>query len=495
MNIVIVGAGFGGISAAALLAQKGLEVTVIEKNEGPGGRASVYSEGGFTFDMGPSWYLMPDVFENFFAEFNAKPEDFYDLKKLEPAYRVFFDGGRVVDVSSDIEKNYELFDSFEEDGGERLREYLESAGKLYDSVVKEMLYRDYRSVLDFLNGKLLLQGLRLNILESLEHFVKRRFKSDEARKILQYSMGFLGSAPQNTPSMYHIMSHIDMTLGVFYPEGGIRRVAQSIYELALEHGARFHFNEEVKRIEVIDGVATSVITDRNIYEANAVLVNADYPHSELELLDEPHRTYDETYWESRVMAPSAFVAYLGVDRVIDALEHHNLFLERDWADKFQEVFDPRRARWPERPSYYVNVPSRTDTTAAPQGSDTLFILVPLAPGMEDNEELREGLYRRVMDDLERKVGENIRDHVVVKRIFAINDFRDRYNAYRGTALGLSHTLRQTALWRPSHKSKKVKNLYYTGHYTHPGIGVPMTLISSQIVCNEMMDDMGINPDG
>jgi len=337
--------------------------------------------------------------------------------------------------------------------------------------------------------------LRLNILESLEHFVNRRFKSDEARKILQYSMGFLGSAPQNTPSMYHIMSHIDMTLGVFYPEGGIRRVAQSIYELALEHGARFHFNEEVKRIEVIDGVATSIITDRNIYEADAVLVNADYPHSELELLDEPHRTYDEAYWESRVMAPSAFVAYLGVDRVIDALEHHNLFLERDWADKFQEVFDPRRARWPERPSYYVNVPSRTDTTAAPQGSDTLFILVPLAPGMEDNEELREGLYRRVMDDLERKVGENIRDHVVVKRIFAINDFRDRYNAYRGTALGLSHTLRQTALWRPSHKSKKVKNLYYTGHYTHPGIGVPMTLISSQIVCNEMMDDMGINPDG
>ncbi len=353
-----------------------------------------------------------------------------------------------------------------------------------------MLYRDYRSVLDFLNGKLLLQGLRLNILESLEHFVKRRFKSDEARKILQYSMGFLGSAPQNTPSMYHIMSHIDMTLGVFYPEGGIRRVAQSIYELALEHGARFHFNEEVKRIEVIDGVATSVITDRNIYEANAVLVNADYPHSELELLDEPHRTYDETYWESRVMAPSAFVAYLGVDRVIDALEHHNLFLERDWADKFQEVFDPRRARWPERPSYYVNVPSRTDTTAAPQGSDTLFILVPLAPGMEDNEELREGLYRRVMDDLERKVGENIRDHVVVKRIFAINDFRDRYNAYKGTALGLSHTLRQTALWRPSHKSKKVKNLYYTGHYTHPGIGVPMTLVSSQIVCNEIMEDTG-----
>ncbi|QEF94157.1 phytoene desaturase [Methanothermobacter sp. KEPCO-1] len=490
MRIVIVGAGFGGLSAAALLARGGMDVTVIEKNEGPGGRASVYSEGGFTFDMGPSWYLMPDIFENFFAEFRRKPEDFYSLKQLDPAYRVFFDDDKVVNVSSDIERNYELFDSFEENGGEKLREYLHSAGELYDSVVKEMLYRDYRSILDFLNGKLLLQGIRLNILESLEHFVNKRFESDEARKILQYSIGFLGSAPQDTPSMYHIMSHIDMTLGVFYPEGGIRRVAESIYELALDNGAEFHFNEEVKRIEVTDKMATSVVTDRNIHDADAVLVNADYPHSELELLDADHRTYDENYWNSRVLAPSAFVAYVGVDRTVDALDHHNLFLERDWADKFQQVFDPEKASWPERPSYYVNVPSRTDKTAAPEGSDTLFILVPLAPGMEDNQELREGLYSRVMDDLEGRTGMKIRDHVVVKRIFAINDFRERYNAYRGTALGLSHTLRQTALWRPAHKSKKVKNLYYTGQYTHPGIGVPMTLISSQIVCREILEEMG-----
>ncbi|MDI6841575.1 MAG: phytoene desaturase family protein [Methanothermobacter wolfeii] len=489
MEVIIVGSGFGGLSAAALLAKEDFNITVIEKNEGPGGRASVYSEGGFTFDMGPSWYLMPDIFQKFFEEFGKNPDDFFELKRLDPSYKVFFDNEKTVSISADIEKNYELFDSFEENGAEKLRDYLESAGKLYESIVKEMLYRDYRSILDLLNGKLLLQGLRLNILESLEHFVSHRFESEEARKILQYSIGFLGSAPQKTPSMYHIMSHIDMTMGVFYPEGGIRRVAASIYELALEHGARFHFNEEVQRIKVTDGMANSVITDKSIYEADAVVVNADYPHSELELLDKPHRTYDEDYWKSRVLAPSAFVAYLGVDRVFDSLEHHNLFLEKDWVEKFQQVFDPEKAAWPEKPSYYVNVPSRTDTTAAPEGSDTLFILVPLAPGMKDTPELRERLYSNIMDDLEEKIGENIREHVVVKRIFAINDFRERYNAYRGTALGLSHTLRQTALWRPSHKSRKVKNLYYTGQYTHPGIGVPMTLISSQIVCREIQDEL------
>lgn len=491
MRVIVVGAGFGGLSAAALLARDGYSVTVIEKNEGPGGRASVYSEGGFTFDMGPSWYLMPDIFENFFGEFGKKPDDFFELKKLDPSYKVFFDTEKVVTVSADIEKNYELFESFEEGGAEKLREYLESAGKLYDSVVKEMLYRDYTSILDFLNGKLLLQGLRLNILESLENFVNKRFRSEEARKIVQYSIGFLGSAPQKTPSMYHIMSHIDMTLGVFYPEGGMRKVASSIYDLAREYGAEFRFNEEVKGIDVAEGVAKSVVTEKKIYEADIVLVNADYPHSELKLLDKAHRTYDRDYWDKRVLAPSAFVAYVGVDREIDKLEHHNLFLEKDWAEKFQQVFDPDRAAWPEKPSYYVNVPSRTDTTAAPEGCDTLFILVPLAPGMEDNNELRERLYNNIMDDIEKKIGEKIRPNVLVKRIFSINDFRDRYNAYKGTALGLSHTLRQTALWRPAHKSKRVRNLYYTGHYTHPGIGVPMTLISSQIVSNEISNEFKI----
>ncbi|NVO67148.1 phytoene desaturase family protein [Methanofollis tationis] len=487
MKAAIVGAGFGGLSAAALLAKEGFDVEVIEKNEQPGGRASVYSEKGFTFDMGPSWYLMPDVYETFFAAFGKKPEDFYTLKRLDPAYRIFFGDGDPVDIRADLEEDYALFDSFEEDGGEKLRAYLASAKEMYDLSINELLYRDYRSIFDFLNGRLIMQGSRLHIFENLGTFVRRHFESDRAQKIVQYSIGFLGGAPQNTPSFYHIMSHIDMTMGVWYPDGGIRAVAGGIAELARSYGAEISLDEPVRRIEVEGKRATGVVTEKGRHDADLVLVNADYAHAELDLLDAAHRTYPEKYWRSRVLAPSAFVIYLGLDREVPALAHHTLFLDRDWEAGFERIFDPNRAAWPENPSYYVNVPSRTDPTAAPPGSETLFILVPLAPGLEDTPALRERLYTRILDDLEAKIGEELRDAVVVKRIFALNDFAERYNAYRGTALGLSHTLLQTALWRPAHLSRKVGNLYYTGQYTHPGIGVPMTLISSTIVAREIAE--------
>ncbi|MDP3065137.1 MAG: phytoene desaturase family protein [Methanobacteriaceae archaeon] len=490
MKVIIVGAGFGGLSAAALLAKEGHEVKVIEKNEDPGGRASVYNDQGFHFDMGPSWYLMPDVYEHFFANFDKKPEDFFELERLDPSYRVYFSEDEVVDVESDLEKNYALFDSFEENGGEKLKEYLKSAEKMYELSIKELLYKDYRTIFDFFNGKMLLSGIRLNILENLEHFVDRKFESDEARKIVQYSIGFLGSSPKRTPSMYHIMSHIDLTMGVWYPQGGMRKVASSIYELAQSYGAQFYFNQPVEKIIVEDGVTSGVQTAEGINGADLVLVNADYPFTEIDLLEEKYQTYPAQYWEKRVLAPSSLVAYVGIDREMENLVHHNLFLDKDWAEGFDTLFDPDKAAWPDKPSYYVNIPSKTDKTAAPDGMDTLFILVPLAPGIEDSEERREKLYHHILDDLETKTGENIRDHILVKRIFALNDFKERYNAYKGTALGLSHTMRQTALFRPAHQSKKVKNLYYTGQYTHPGIGVPMTLISSEIVAREIKERYG-----
>ncbi|WP_414469487.1 phytoene desaturase family protein [Methanobacterium sp. ACI-7] len=487
MNVIIVGAGFGGLSASALLAKKGFDVTVIEKNEQPGGRASVYGDKEFYFDMGPSWYLMPDVYEKFYAQFDKKPEDFFKLERLDPSYRIFFGNKKQVDVASDLEKNYSLFDSLEENGSQKLKEYLKSSEELYDFSIDEMLYKDYNSILDFLNGKLLLRGYKLNMWENLQHYVNKRFESDEAKKILEYAIGFLGGSPANTPSFYHLMSHVDLTMGVFYPQGGMRKVVDSIYKLAESHGVKFIFNEPVEMLEVHDHNVKRVLTNKGVYEADLVIVNADYAHSELELLSDGNQTYNAKYWDKRVMAPSAMVAYLGVDYVVDKLAHHNLFLDDDWEHGFDTIFDPKKAAWPENPSYYVNVPSRTDLSAAPEGSDTLFVLIPLAPELEDSPELREKFYNKIMDDLEAKIDENIRDHIVVKRIFALNDFKDRYNAYKGTALGLSHTLRQSALWRPSHKSKKVKNLYYSGHYTHPGIGVPMTLISSQIVADELSD--------
>lgn len=487
MKVVIVGSGFGGLSAAALLARDGFRVQVIEKNEGPGGRASVYKEKGYSFDMGPSWYLMPDVFEKFFAEFGKTPGEFFDLKQLDPAYRMYFGNEKMVDVSADLETNYALFDSFEPDGAKKLQSYLASAAEKYDLSINELLYRDYRSIFDFFNGRLMMEGRKLHVFENLDTFVNHHFESDEARKIVEYSIGFLGGSPKNTPSFYHIMSHIDLTLGVYYPVGGMRAVVDSLYRLAGEEGAEFRFNEPVTRILTEDKKAIGVETAKGRYDADLVLVNADYPFSELHLIGDHERTYNEKYWNSRVMAPSAFVIYLGVNRRFEGLEHHTLFLDEDWEEGFDVIFDPKKAAWPNRPSYYVNVPSRTDPTAAPEGCDTLFILVALAPGLEDTPERREVFYTQIMDDLEKKLGESIRDAVEVKRIFALEDFTERYNAYKGTALGLSHTLFQTALWRPTHKSKKVENLYYSGHYTHPGIGVPMTLISSTMVAKELAD--------
>ncbi|WP_292519169.1 NAD(P)/FAD-dependent oxidoreductase [Methanoculleus sp.] len=487
MRAVIVGAGFGGLSVAALLAKGGFDVTVIEKNEQPGGRASVHRDRGFTFDMGPSWYLMPDVYDRFFAEFGKSPTDYFPLVRLDPSYRVFFGSERVADVSADLGKNYDLFESFEPGGAEKLRGYLAEAEETYDITMSDLLYREYRSIFDFFDRRLLAGGRKLNPLENLESFVKKRFASDEARKVVQYSIGFLGGSPRNTPSFYHIMTHIDMNMGVWYPEGGMRAVVEALVALGREFGVEYRYNEPATAIGVEGGTARRVVTPLGAHETDLIVVNADYPFAELSLLPDGSRSYPASYWRKKVIAPSAFVAYLGVDRVVEGLAHHNVFLEPDWEEGFETIFDPYKAAWPENPSFYVNVPSRTDPTAAPESCDTLFVLAPLAPGIEDTPALRERFYDRLMGRMEEILGENIRDSVVTRRVFALSDFTSRYNAYRGTALGLSHTLRQTALWRPAHRSRRVPNLYYTGQYTHPGIGVPMTLISSQIVARELID--------
>lgn len=487
MRAVIVGAGFGGLSVAALLAKGGFDVAVIEKNEQPGGRASVHRDNGFTFDMGPSWYLMPDVYDRFFAEFGRSPKDYFPLARLDPSYRVFFADDQVADISADLEKNYALFKSFEPDGAEKLRSYLAEAEETYGITMSNLLYRDYRSIFDFFDRRLLAGGRKLHPFENLESFVKKRFSSDEARKVVQYSIGFLGGSPRNTPSFYHIMTHIDLNMGVWYPEGGMRAVVEALVSLGCEFGVEYRYNEPATAIDVEGGVARRVVTPLGAHETDVVVVNADYPFTELSLLPDGSRSYPASYWAKKVLAPSTFVAYLGVDRVVEGLAHHNIFLERDWEEGFETIFDPKKAAWPANPSFYVNVPSKTDTTAAPEGCDTLFVLAPLAPDLEDTPELRERFYDHLMNRMEEILGENIRDSVVTRRIFALSDFSNRYNAYRGTALGLSHTLRQTALWRPAHQSRRVPNLYYTGQYTHPGIGVPMTLISSQIVARELID--------
>ncbi len=486
-KVVIIGAGFGGLSAAALLAHKGFDVLVLEKNDQSGGRASVYREKGFTFDMGPSWYLMPDVFEKFFAEFGKKPTDFFKLQRLDPAYRIFHGKNDFVDLSADLEKNMAVFEALEPGAAAALTRYLAQSKYQYDVSMKDFLYKEYTSLMDFFNRRMIVEGRKLHVFESLDAYTRRYFKSDKLRKILEYSMVFLGGAPKNTPAIYSLMSHIDFNLGVWYPTGGIGAVVRGLEDLARSYGARFEFNSPVEKIVVSDTQAKGVVVNGKVIEADIVISGADYHHTESTLLAKGDQTYSKRYWERRTLAPSAFMLYLGYDRKIAGLEHHTLFFDNDWVRHFDAIFE--HPEWPEHPSYYVSCASKTDPTIVPPGGEALVILVPVAAGLEDTDETREKYTEKVLVHLESLLGQNLHD-AVVQKIFSQRDFAGMFNAYKGTALGLSHTLMQTAVFRPRHQSKKVTNLYYTGQYTHPGIGMPMCLIASGLVAEAIEKKYG-----
>jgi phytoene desaturase len=484
-TVVVIGAGFGGMSSAALLAKKGYDVTVIEKNSQPGGRAIVWGEKGFVFDMGPSWYLMPEVFERFFSEFGKKVPDYYKLKRLDPNYRVFFSKDNVVDVGADVAKIKKLFDSMEEGGGKKLEEYLRSASYQYEIAMDQFIYKDYRSMFDFLNRKVVFEGTKLHIFDSLDGYAKRFITNADLRKILEYTIVFLGGTPHDSPAMYALMSHVDFNGGVFYPMGGMGELARAFHRLCTEQGVKFRFDEEVKRIDVEGGRVKGVTTAKGKVPAGKVIANSDYPHTETKLLDEKYRSYPEKYWSKRAIAPSAILMYLGFDKRIKNLLHHNLYLSKDWDPHFETIF--KKPSWPDNPSYYICCTSKTDPSVAPEGSENIFILIPVAAGLEDTDEVRERYFKWVMDHMESLTGESLKEHLVVKRLFSHRDFSSYYNAYKGTALGLAHTLRQTAIFRPAMRSKKVKGLYYSGQYTHPGIGVPMVIIASHILAKDVVN--------
>ena len=482
-DIVVIGAGYGGLTAAALLAKQGHNVTVIEKNEQPGGKASILKKDGFAFDMGPSWYMWPQVFEDFFSEFDMDASDVLELKKLDPSYRVFFSDGDVVDVSSDINKNYELFDRLEDNGAEKLRKYLDVCKKQYDIAMDGFVYRSYRSVFDFFTPKMVYNGLRLKAFSNFHKGVEKYFKTPKAQKLLEWITVFLGGDPRNVPAMYCMMSYLDHHHGIYYPRGGMNGLAKKMYEVALDNGVVFKFNEPVTKISVENKSANKVVTENNTYDADIVINNADYHHGETVLLDEKNQTYNEKYWDKKTMAISMHLAYLGINKKVKGLTHHNYFLETEWEEHFNQIF--RKPQWPDNPNFYVCCPSKIDSEVAPNGMENLFFLVPVASDLEDSDEIREEYFSKVIDKFEKWTGENIKDDIIVKSLFTHRDFKERYNAYKGTGLGMAHTLWQTAVFRPKHKSSKVKNLYYTGQYNHPGVGVPTTVISSQILVNEL----------
>jgi phytoene desaturase len=484
-EVVVVGGGFGGLSTACYLADAGAEVTIVERNDQLGGRASRLERGGFRFDMGPSWYLMPDVFEDFFAHFGRSPGEFYGLTRLDPHYRIFFKDGDRVDLVPDLATNRETFETYEAGAGEALERYLAKAEQNYRVGMEHFVYEDRTGLADYADADVLRHARGLSLLGSMQDHVERYFDHPKLQQVMQYTLVFLGGSPHNTPALYNLMSHVDFNLGVHYPEGGLGGVVDAVASLATDLGVTVRTGEPATAIRGRRG-GFRVATDRGEYYPDLVVSDADYAHTERELLPPEKRQYDDGYWESRTYAPSAFLLYLGVEGDLPGLAHHSLVLPTDWDPHFAALFDD--PAWPDDPAYYLCVPSKTDDSVAPPGHSNLFALVPVAPGLEDTPDRRRAYRDLVLEDIAANAGVDLRDRIVVEETFCVSDFAERYNATKGTALGLAHTLRQTALLRPPHASSAVDGLYFAGSYTTPGIGVPMCLISGQLTAERMAAD-------
>jgi phytoene desaturase len=513
-SVVVVGAGFGGLSTACHLAYSGADVTVLEKNEQVGGRASRLEVDGFTFDRGPSWYLMPDVFERFFAAFDRHPTDYYELERLDPHYRIFFKDnegrrpgrdapgldvdadGDTIDVTPDRGQVKELFEAYEPGAGDALEDYLAQSRENYEVGMEHFVYEDRPRVRDWLDPELREYARGLTLLGSMQDHVENYFDHPKLQQVMQYTLVFLGGSPDTTPALYNLMSHVDFNLGVYYPKqrddhpssaGGLNAVAAGMAELAGELGVTIRTDHPVAGIKGRRGgfkVETAGASGHEL--ADVVVSDADYAHTEQALLPPEKRQYDADYWESRTYAPSAFLLYLGVEGDVEALAHHTLVLPADWQEHFDQIFeDPQ---WPDDPAYYLCVPSKTDDEVAPEGHSNLFALVPVAPGLDDTPAVRETYRDFVLADIAENTGVDLRDRIVVEETFSVSEFAERYNSYRGTALGLAHTLRQTALFRPPHRSTALDGLYFTGAFTTPGIGVPMCIISGEITAENVRDD-------
>ncbi len=477
-KVIVIGGGFGGLSCAALLAQDGYDVHLFERLDDLGGRARHWKTEGFTFDLGPSWYLMPEVFERYFSLFGTHRKEYYSLLPLDPYYKVFFGGGETALLTPRPDDNRRLFDTFEPNGGATLDRYIAQAGYKYDVAMQDFLYRDYRHIGQFFNRRILTEGLRLGVFKKLDSFVGSYFSDRRARQILEYAMVFLGTDPADAPAIYSIMSHVDLGLGVYFPEGGMAGAATGFAKLCREQGVTLHTQEEVRRIIVKNSQAVGIETSLGQYAADVVVSSADYHHVDTALLPPEHAMYSKAYWERRVVAPSMFIAYVGINRRLEGLEHHNLYFSKDWTGHFDAIF--KQPTWPSDPCFYLSCISKTDPGSAPTGAENVFLLVPTAPGMADTDEQRQQYWDLVRDHVHSITGEDLDRDVVVKRIYTQRDFIADYHAFKGTALGLSHTLFQTAVFRPASRSKRVANLFFTGQYTHPGIGVPMVLIASEL---------------
>lgn len=483
-NVIVIGSGVAGLSSAACLANEGFHVTIIEKNPSAGGRARKFEKAGFVFDMGPSWYWMPDVFENFFALFGKKVSDYYELRRLDPSYRIFFAQGDYLDVPATIPALCQLFEKLETGSSGQLLKFLDEGAYKYRLGMGKLVYKPGLSLWELLDLPLLAGLIKLHVFQSLSAYVKKFFSHPKIISLLEFPVLFLGAAPEKTPALYSLMNYADMALGTWYPRGGMHKIIEAMMLLAEEKGVKIVYNSPVTGIAVNKNRAEGVWCDTHFHPADYIIASADYQHVEKDLLPEKFRNYSVAYWESRVMAPSSLIFYIGLNKRLNHLLHHTLFFDQDFTRHVREIYE--EPQWPSAPQFYVSCTSKSDPTVAPPGGENLFILIPVAPGLPDEEAIREKYFDAVIKRMEQLTGEAITPHIVYKRSYAHSDFITDYNAFKGNAYGLANTLLQTANFKPAITNKKIRNLFYAGQLTVPGPGLPPSLISGQVAAAALL---------
>lgn len=488
---IVIGAGFSGLSAASFLAKFGWDVSVLEKHAVPGGRARKMEVDGFMFDMGPSWYWMPDVFERYFNFFGKKVSDFYTLSRLDPSYRIYYSDG-IMDIPADYKQLKELFESLEPGAGKKLDRFMDEAKYKYTVGINKLVHKPGRSLKEFADPEVAMGVLKLDVFTNMKKHVGRFFTHSKLQQLMEFPVIFLGALAQKIPALYSLMNYADIKLGTWYPQGGMYEIVKAMHQNAVEQGVKFFFDHEVTGINVKSKWANKVAAKRKNgpeidFEADVVVGSADYHHVETALLQPNYRSYDEKYWNSRLMAPSCLLYYIGLNKKLEGVKHHSLFFDVDFDTHAKEIYE--ESKWPEEPLFYSCIPSVSDNLVAPPGHENLFFLVPVAAGLAgDTELLRKKYFDIIVRRFEERTGQKLKDNIIFYKTYSVSDFKNDYGAFKGNAYGLANTLMQTAVMKPSLKSKKVKNLYFTGQLTVPGPGVPPALISGEVVAKEINKD-------
>ncbi len=484
-NIAVIGSGFAGLSAAAYLAKTGCNVSVFEKNADIGGRArQLLTPQGYLFDMGPSWYWMPDVFEKFFGDFGYKPSDFYALKALDPQYTIIFGKDDELDIPANMLDLFAVFERIEAGSADALKIFLAQAAYKYRLGINKLVYKPGRSLMEFADVELLKGVFKLQVFTSLSAHVKKHFKHPKLQALMEFPALFLGAMAEDTPALYSLMNYAGLKLGTWYPIGGFGKVVDAMKKIAEEQGVKFYTDEAVTGFEINQKKIKNIYTHSGVKKFDGVIGAADYHHIEQELLEPRYQKYSKRYWDNRVLAPSALIFYLGVKKKIKKLKHHNLFFDQDLKAHAQEIY--KQPQWPSNPLFYVCCPSKTDDNVAPIGHENIFILMPLAVNLKDEEEIREKYFALIMQRLEDYCGETITEHIDYKKSYCVSDFKHDYNSFGGNAYGLANTLRQTAILKPAMSNSKIENLFYAGHLTIPGPGVPPAIISGNVAANQLL---------